>query len=234
MPRLDNEVLTEPLRWRETARCFVCSMTDLFWDQIPDEWIDGVFAIMAQRQSTIFQVLTKRADRMQAYMTQRDLPGRISDLIRLQLVDSMAGVPAWPLPNVEMGVSTEDQDTFDTRVESLGRTPAATRWISMEPMLEEIDPGNAFDDAPHGSEYGPIHWIVIGGESGHGARPFHLEWGLKILQQCKAAGVSSFFKQAGSKAFIGGLRLYLSDRKGEDLSELPPEFRIREYPRRIA
>jgi protein gp37 len=199
-------------------------MTDLFWDQVPDEWIDQVFAIMAicdgkrlrgnsgRRRlfnaAHAFQVLTKRAERMRRYLTDPETPYRIAAWVAKRYVgfrpvkggcDWLPWSP-WPLPQVWLGVSAENQATFDARVEHLGATPAAVRFVSLEPLLEAIDCGNAFDDPPEGSPYGRIDWAILGGESGPGARPMHPDWARRVRDQCQAAGTAYFFKQWGEWA----------------------------------
>jgi protein gp37 len=101
----------------------------------------------------------------------------------------------WPLPNVWLGTSPCDQATFDQLVPELGATPAAVRFLSIEPMLGPIDCGNAFDHAVE--PYHPIDWVICGGESGHEARPMHPDWARSLRDQCTAAGVPFFFKQWG-------------------------------------
>jgi len=205
--RFVEEALSLPLRWKRPRRIFVNSMSDLFHEKVADEWIDRIFAVMALCPQHVFQVLTKRPERMRAYVTSV-----IEDRIRFTRWAAVGAdvartvnreceaPPRWPLPNVHLGVSVENQETFDERVELLGRTPAALRFLSMEPLLEEIDCGNAFDDPPDDSPYGSIGWVIVGGESGPGARPMHPAWARSIRDQCAAAAVPYFFKQWGEWA----------------------------------
>lgn len=151
--RLVPEVLTQPLRWKRPRRIFVNSMSDLFHESVPDAWIDQIFAIMALSPRHTFQILTKRAERMHRYMEDRRAEGWTEGYIRL-LVDRPArafpkefkrlplnnnvNMP-WPLPNVWLGVSVENQAAADERIPRLLQTPAAVRWLSCEPLLGPID-----------------------------------------------------------------------------------------------
>lgn len=125
----------------------------------------------------------------------------------------------WPLPNVHLGVSCEDQARADERIPDLLETPAAVRFASAEPLLGPINFRHRLD------------WIICGGESGPGARPMHVEWARSIREQCAAAGVPFFMKQLGSHVIQGGKRLTLRDRKGADMSEWPHDLMVREFPR---
>ncbi len=179
----------------------------LFHDDVPFEFVDQVFAVMALCPQHSFQILTKRPARMLEYMN-----GLTAGAMR-EAAKQLSGYPgadpwdlddairfrAIPLPNVWLGVSAENQETFDDRVGLLGQVPAAVRFISIEPQMEAIDVGNAFDAPPEGSQYGPIHWVIVGGESGPGARPFDVAWGRDVVRQCQAAEVPVFFKQMGSR-----------------------------------
>jgi protein gp37 len=240
--------LTIPLKWRKPRRVFVNSMSDLFHEDVPDEFIDRVFAVMAVCPQHTFQVLTKRAERMSDYC--RRLPATYIH----QVADDFGALSElrdihFPLPNVWLGVSAEDQQRADERIPWLLKTPAAVRFVSAEPLLGPIDflswlalgPGKA---AWHLATYGdsqPLHWIIVGGESGSGARPCNADWVRSIVGQCKAAGVvACFVKQMGSNLVDGGIRLdgtrtdpqrvLLSSRKGGDPTEWPGDLRVREFP----
>ena len=232
--RFNEDWLDQPLRWTRPRMVFVCAHGDLFHENIPDEWIDRVFAVMALAPQHTFQVLTKRADRMREYMTSIDNnDGGRMDGLRDAMIEGNAQAlyasrtgedpSMWlavqlPLPNVWLGVSAEDQQRFDERVEHLGATPAAVRWISAEPLLGHIDTGNAFDDPPEGSPYRKIDWVVAGGESGPNARPMHPDWARSLRDQCAAAGVPFHFKQNGEWLEIDGPRCK-SIRTGRDPSD---------------
>jgi protein gp37 len=162
---LSEEILLQPLKWKRPRKIFVCSMTDLFGDWVRDEWIDKVFAIMALTPQHTFQILTKRPERERAYISNPQMPYRIArhvvDLAIDGTVDMYAYADAdtwpvasegddidmpenitlrrWPLPNVWLGVTAENQEMADKRIPDLLAPPAARRWVSIEPMLGPID-----------------------------------------------------------------------------------------------
>lgn len=192
-------------------------MSDLFHPDIPDAFIDRVFAVMALAPWHTFQVLTKRPERMREYLSRPAVKVRIgldamamcldaavrtsgrSTLgmgIQLEATDiNPGGLHTWPLPNVWCGVSVEDQATTDERIPLLLQTPAAVRWISAEPLLGPVslDCWPIFGD----DEKQLLHWVVVGGESGTHARPMHPQWARSLRDQCAAAGVAFLFKQWG-------------------------------------
>lgn len=253
---LDNDVLTAPLRWRKPRMIFVCSMTDLFEDGHPDGWIDSVFAVMALCPQNKFQVLTKRAKRMRGYMTNlgRNRARWQTDHQRIPYAidDTLGGrEPPWPLPNVWLGVSVEDQEHANERIPDLLATPAAVRFVSVEPMLGPVDlhlgrlrATPRENDAPadlHRASDNTL-WLICGGESGPGARPFDLQWARQIIAQCKAANVPVFMKQIGARpqgewkpglGFIppGDPWWTRGDRKGGSPDEWPEDLRVREFPK---
>lgn len=232
--RFNEQWLDQPLRWRRPRRIFVCAHGDLFHESVPDEWIDKVFAVMALAPQHTFQVLTKRAARMRAYLTNRDTLARLIALLA-HAVDGIAGadfkvsgvddgLPGFWLPNVWLGVSVENQDAADERIPLLQQTPAAVRWISAEPLLGPVDL-NAVPPPPgtrpvNGATISDISgclprwqthpmraklkdgidWVVVGGESGPGARPMHPDWARSLRDQCATAGVPLLFKQWGEWA----------------------------------
>jgi protein gp37 len=216
-------------------------MSDLFHESIPDEWVDRIFAVMALAPQHTFQVLTKRAERLPGYFSQIHHCGPYTDVITRIAAHTETIAPIrlrklWPLPNVQLGVSVEDQKTADERIPHLLNTPAAVRFISAEPLLGPIDVERYLDptgfqcidpDCVHrylkfvdeddyettsdndpicrdcgqvgtwtGYERG-VDWVIVGGESGHSARPMHPQWARGLRDQCDAAGVSFFFKQWG-------------------------------------
>lgn len=246
--------LLAPLRRRKPTTYFVNSMGDLFHEDIPDEWIDRVFAVMALAPQHTFQILTKRSARMRAYFAETwQLPARgairiddtltvparpartedrweqINSAIDAITMDplfeqdrfwtpegSVIGRPVWPrqpLPNVWLGISAEDQRRADERIPDLLATPAAIRFVSAEPLLGPIDfrditvpqqvgtwQLNALEcDCPDDEDTdlagATLDWIIVGGESGKGARPMHPDWARSIRDQCAAAGTAFFFKQ---------------------------------------
>lgn len=246
--------LEEPLSWKNPRRIFVNSMSDLFHEALPDEAIDRVFAVMSLCPRHTFQVLTKRPDRMLKYLDDDELPSRIdafaweiieqrvdplarrSDDIRATALDLEDG----PLPNCWLGVSVEDQKTADERIPLLLKTPAAIRFVSYEPALGPADFLNymtyTMADLEAGIVSKPIlDWIIVGGESGPGARPFGIEWARTTVLHGKGAGVPVFVKQLGARAGYqrqdGWRDLTYADRKGGDPAEWPADLRVREHPR---
>jgi protein gp37 len=211
--------LDEPLHWKKPRRVFVNSMSDLFHEALTNGQINRVFSVMARAPQHTFQVLTKRPARMADYFAW----ARVAN----------ATVKVWPLPNVWLGVSVEDQATADERIPLLLQTPAAVRWVSYEPALGPVDfeairvplAGESYmvRSALHatdglnrcdGIDQSRLDWIVVGGESGPGARPFDVGWAYYTIAQCRLA--------------VG--ELHLRDRKGGDMSEWEPGLRVREFP----
>lgn len=221
---LDENMLTQPLRWKKPRMIFVCSMTDLFADFVPDEWIDRVFAVMALCPQHIFQVLTKRSKRMREYvwsgkavavareafdMTCRAIRANSKSIVGSDfiLTGHIAHWRYWPLPNVWLGVSCEDQARADERIPDLLATPAAVRFVSAEPLIGPIYFKSSLrptcDRCPpwevpcivNCKHVSRLDWIIVGGESGPGARPMQVEWAENIMQQCKDAGTAFFMKQ---------------------------------------
>jgi len=202
------DTLTEPLRWRKPRRVFVNSMSDLFHARVPADFIARVWQTMQATPQHTYQILTKRASR---------LP-RIIDQIHDQL-----GLDE-PLPNVWLGVSIES-GRYTHRADHLRETPAAVRFISAEPLLDPLD-----DLSLNG-----IDWLIIGGESGPGARPLRLPWVEDLLADAADSGTAPFVKQLGSAwardAHTGGRTVHnLGDTKGGNPEHWPAPLRVREYP----
>lgn len=199
--RFNEGMLLDPLRWKRPRMIFVCAHGDLFAEGVPEQWIDQVFAVMAQAQQHTFQVLTKRPERMRFYLIERFGPYRVQEEAVRLLRGNAEPRPRWPLPNVWLGVSVEDQKRADERIPILLETPAAIRWISAEPLLGMLDVRRHIEMAHLDSELGlsnpGIDWIVVGGESGPGARPMHPDWARSLRDQSAAADVPFLFKQWG-------------------------------------
>jgi len=160
-----EHALEIPLRWKRPTTIFVNSMSDLFQKGVPLTFIQRAFAVMRQAHWHRFQILTKRADRLAA----------------------IAPALTWA-PNIWMGVSVENAD-YVGRIDDLRAVPAATRFLSLEPLLGPL---------PNLDLRG-IHWVIVGGESGPKARPMREEWAIDIRRQCDRAGVPFFFKQWGGR-----------------------------------
>ena len=282
---LDQKILEEPLRTIHPCTIFGGDMYDMFHESIPDVFIDRAVTVVALAQWNTFQFLTKRAERMMNYFQHltwdriRDCANQNWDggdhgvgaynLVsvaalgkkkRLQLYDDWTGFSRLakpPLPNLWLGVSVESQKYADERIPLLLQTPAAVRFLSVEPQLEAVDlrldhfesegmqpyfwhspTCESFCDYVCGGVEveGKIHWVICGGESGPKARPFDLAWPESLREQCKAAEVAFFMKQVGSNPqwpndVWRGLRPpKMRDRKGGDPSEWPESLRVREFP----
>ena len=224
---LEQKALDQVLRRRKPMGYFWCDMTDMFGEWVPDEWIDQCFGVMAATPQHRHFVLTKRPNRAAKYYNQFALDGQ--GFVTRGGVDYSAATaitdPArWPLPNVWLGVSVEDQQRADERIPHLLTTPAAVRFLSVEPLLGPVDLSH-YLGAPF-----PPNGVIVGGESGPGARPCAVEWVRSIQQQCQQAGVRFFFKQWGAYPTMGGKRIELRDPKGGDPSEWPEDLRVREMP----
>ena len=194
--RFNEAWLDQPLRWRKPRRIFVCAHSDLFHDEMPRQWIDKIFAVMACSPRHVFQILTKRPARMRSYMLDDPRDAINSEAAPLVHWDDMPET-SWPLPNVWLGVSAEDQDHADQRIPALLETPAAMRFLSAEPLLGRIDVSRYLPHPWESPEHGRLDWIIAGGESGAGARPMHPDWPRVLRDQCTAARVPFFFKQWG-------------------------------------
>jgi protein gp37 len=166
--RLVPEKLAEPLRWPTPKTIFVNSMSDLFHKDVPDAYVERVVQVMQKADWHTYQVLTKRAERLHDLMCSR------------------LGFAA-ALEHIWWGVSVEDRKYGLPRVEALRETPAALRFLSIEPLLEDLG-----EFSLEG-----IDWVIVGGESGVGARPMEKSWVIGIREQCRAANVPFFFKQWG-------------------------------------
>ncbi len=237
--------LSVPLHWRKPRRIGVSFMGDLFHQAVPDWFIARVFATMNEADQHTYLLLTKRPERMLAFSRE---------------CASLASVPgSWPMPNVWVGASVENQAAADQRIPLLLQTPAARRWISVEPMLGPVDllrwlpirPMTVPQRYERVSGAAPeVDWVVAGGESGPHARPADVAWFRSIVEQCKAAGVPCYVKQVGSSpcyfaplGWCGGDSWALETRPGDDRffprltsrsganpEEWPPDLRVQELP----
>ncbi len=213
---LHEPTLLKPLSWKQPRAIFWMDMSDAFGEWVPFEWIDKFLAIAALTPQHIHMFLTKRPERMAEYFATH------TGLTRAQLIGIEAsrvggrfeGTP-FPLHNVWLGTSVEDQKAADTRIPHLLRCPAAVRFLSCEPLLGPVDLTDipwpedrprfpATDDISDSRcslseiEGTRIHWVIAGGESGPGARPMHPDWPRSLRDQCETAGVPFFFKQWGA------------------------------------
>jgi len=254
------DALSEPSTWKTPQRVFVNSMSDLFHERVPLQFIDQVFAVMAWCSQHTFQILTKRPERMREY--SRELAGiepkwrahRLSSAGGFvgKFKQSTTGDLAWPLPNVWLGVSAEDQQRADERIPILLETSAAVRFISAEPLLGPIDleavplPGAAErwyglrgvaqptaekNSEPDDWKYwtrrqSRLDWVIVGGESGPKARSCRVDWIRAIVRQCRAASVPVFVKQLGAKPMDSGRKSGL--QPGVMLDEYNVRFQLKD------
>ncbi len=207
---LHPDWLEQPLHWRKPGMVFVPSMGDLFHDQVPAEFIGRVLNVIGISKQHTFQMLTKRPGWMCRVLTT------YYDTFGLA-----------PFENLWLGTSIEDEETKDKRIPDLLRTPAAVRFVSIEPMLGPVDLEpyfSVYDEhgEPSDGRYNPdgslmLSWVIVGGESGPGARPMHPDWARDIREQCQAVGVPFFFKQ------MGGVRKHEAGRllDGREWNEMP-------------
>lgn len=180
-----DDKLYEPLHLRKPSVIFVCSMGDLFHKDVPVQWIDMVFASMTMYPQHHYIILTKRSERMCEYSHYRRFP-----------------------ENVYAGSSVEDQPSADLRLPWLLKTKAAHRFVSVEPMIEDIDivpyiePFHEYDPLLNRNP-SPVNQVILGGESGPGARLMHPNWARRMRDECEAAAVPFYFKQWGAKYITG-------------------------------
>lgn len=203
------ERLDQPLKWKKPRRIFVCSMGDLFHEDVPFWKVDEVFAIMQKADHHIYMVLTKRPRRMHKYFTEWlegenrfiNLEGAYRDM----KIDPPR-VTCFPFHNVWLGVTVENQAAADERIPWLLKTPAEVRFVSVEPMLGPVNLEPYLQYPPMTenykmtfglNEFKGLDWVICGGESGPHARPMHPDWARGLRDQCQVAGVPFFFKQWG-------------------------------------
>lgn len=323
--RFIEDALDLPLRWRRPRRVFVDSMSDLFFEKFTNEEIAAVFAVMALAPRHTFQVLTKRPARAREWFAwaEAEWPklhsltaiqemrarghGPDSNVVltyargervleELRRVEDDFAAP-WPLPNVHLGVSVENQAAADERIPLLLQTPAAVRFLSVEPLLGPVDlsrwlavvcscarcgaesdglhdfcpecktdnlvtlwgarqlermrTGERYENGVQPDDDGPgLDWVIVGGESGPGARPCDVAWIRSIVEQCRAADVACFVKQLGAASIVSSqaqfsmlapigdptrwgrieIPMVLKDRKGGDPAEWPEDLRVRQFP----
>lgn len=190
--------LDQPLRWKKPRRIFVNSMSDLFHDEIPDNYIAKVFAVMAAAKQHTFQLLTKRHGRMRSLLNNDGFRAMVGlEWLNSDLIPDTTTRPSWPLQNVWLGVSVENQQWADIRIPALLDTPAAIRFLSCEPLLGGIDLN--VSSFIGGSWLEGLDWVIVGGESGRGARPMKAEWARIIRDQVLNTNRMAFhFKQWGA------------------------------------
>lgn len=240
---VDEKILMQPAHWKKARKIFVENQSDLLGEWVEYELIDRVWQAMLDNPQHTYQVLTKRAACLLEYLSEDTVGGRAHH----------GTPPDW----IWLGVSCEDQKTADERIPLLLRTPAAVRFVSYEPALGPIDFNETRDWLTPNTVYrkremvgclSHLDWIIVGGESGLGSRPFDIHWARNTVEQCKDANVPCFVKQLGTKPMyrahgddnprhlFNGLQLLhsngsqLKDRKGGTWEEWPADLRVREFP----
>lgn len=208
---LHDDRLDTPLSWQKPRLVFVDSMSDLFHPAVPFDFIDKVFAAMILAPNHVFQILTKRPERMAEYMDAgcATLTERWSAASRERF--SKFADPDYPPENVWLGTSVESQKVTD-RIDSLRSIDASVRFLSLEPLLSRL-PNLDLEN---------IDWVIVGGESGHQARRMAGDWVREIRDQCQEADVPFFFKQWGGRHSKEGGR----ELDGEKWSEMPQEINM--------
>lgn len=213
---LDERVLERIERRRKPTKFFLCDMTDWFGGWVPEQFIDRIIVTIGRCREHAFQLLTKRADRMAEYFNARYVRGRINDVAcqdgsAVWLNDAGKPVgPKWPLPNLWLGVSCENQATAEERIPHLLKTPAAIRFLSVEPLIEYVDLSPWLDK---------LDWVICGCESGHKRRYMSLDWATNLGGQCAAYGTAFFMKQMEIDGKVSG-----------DIEAFPTELRVRQFP----
>jgi protein gp37 len=190
---LHPDALERPFHWRKPRKVFVNSMSDLFHSDVPADFIAEVFAVMVAASRHTYQVLTKRPQRMAALVGDDGFRALVERIVHERYETHMFA--GWPYPSIWLGTSIET-DSLSFRARRLAETPAAVRFLSCEPLLGPL-PSLELDG---------IDWVIVGGESGHGARPVATEWVRDIRDRCVAAGVPFLFKQWGGRTPKAGGR----------------------------
>lgn len=277
-PRWNGKVLDltdrlgDPLRWRKPQRIFVNDMGDTFHPEVSFTYITAMFGVMAACPQHTFMLLTKRPERMLEFyrwVEKREMEGRsmfcddspewrIWQMLHVSARRKGVKVPShhgggWPLPNVWVGTTCEDQTRAEERIPFLIQVPAVVRFLSLEPLLGDINiglmgtqPSTWMNGQQYRMVHQDIHWAITGGESGPRARQCAREWLVNIVRQCHEAGTPCFVKQLGSayvdeKNAIGGRYVKvpeeygspvkrLKDMAGRDMAEWPSSLRVRQYP----
>jgi len=230
--RLVPDKLTEPLKWKKPAMVFVNSMSDLFHESVPFDYVDQVMAVIALCPQHTFQALTKRPERMAEYLNDITLNNRVGmEMAKISDAADRARIkhehPGWfferppqrampPIRNLWLGTSVENQAAADERIPHLLKCPAAVRFLSVEPLLGEVELVSVADDGLNSinaltgnrlvegqcRDGAAVDWVIVGGESGAKARPCNVAWIRSVVQQCKTDGVPVFVKQLGARPCI--------------------------------
>lgn len=237
--------LREPDKWVVSRRVAVAPLGDLFHQSVPDEFILSVFRTMLRNPRHTFVVMTRRVERMAEFSRRLCLNERLNALY----LATVGGRPYLPLaPHIWMGTSVENQEWADKRIPVLLQVDCRVRFLSVEPMLGPVDLRHVRHDGlvtdaltgswtsdggqvRQGCHRSRIGWAIIGGESGPKARLCDMDWMRSIRNQCKAAGVSLWVKQAGTRPCNGSILLPYTGKPRATLDELPVDLRIRDFPK---
>jgi protein gp37 len=243
-----ESALEKPLRWKKPRKIFVCSMGDLFHESVPFDWIDKVMAVIALCPQHTFQILTKRPERMAEYFTNiEDRTEKIAecsmrapfgvwddaDTVCDNLFDVFRDYRLTPLDNLWLGITAETQQRANERIPILKTIPAVKHFVSCEPLLSEIDfrqivipkwycPPMTVEERFENKhfDYQGLDWVIVGGETGHNARPCKIEWIERIVEDCKAASVPVFVKQ-----------ITVNGKPSKNMAEWPEHLRLRDFPK---
>lgn len=231
--------LFEPLKWVKPRKIFVNSLSDVWHKDVPFQYVSAMFGVMAATPEHTFQVLTKRHAEMLAWYEQTGGAEECAEAAASWLEHLLAGDQittgiynrylarlargadrAWPLDNVWLGVSAENQEMYEARVPYLTQCPATVHWVSAEPLLGPLQVLSV-------SQTSEVDWIVVGGESGPRARGMELSWAKRILDDCDAVGIAVSMKQLGTVLAKNYPR---SGKKGGNWDGWPKHLRIRQFP----
>lgn len=197
---MHTDRLDLPMRWRKPQVIFVNSVSDLFHEQVPFDFVDRVFLEMSNASLHTFIILTKRPERMNEYVLSWTLDGGW-----YRRGNSDIWLTKYPYSNVWLGVSVEDQKTADKRIPYLLKTNAVKRIVSVEPLIGEVDLKDYIQSGTG------LDWVIVGGESGANARPMKVEWVRTLCSQCEEANIPFFFKSWGEWLPAGQRSVYPSD-----------------------
>jgi protein gp37 len=215
-----SDRLSQPASWKTPRSVFVCSLSDLFNESVPDDFIDQAIGQMALAEKHLFMVLTKRIERAAAYW--QDLATRWDALFSASGVSLFAPTP-FPPKNIWFGTSIENNKVLSERLEPLISIDCRVRFLSIEPLLEPLTL------APYAAMLKHVRWVIVGGESGANARPFRVEWAEQIQHFCHSQMIPFFMKQLGDLSLYKSGRIF-AGKRGHDVDKFPASIQIREFP----
>jgi protein gp37 len=223
----------QPFKWNAAAeaagvraRVFCASLADVFDNSVPREWRADLFRVIHNTPHLDWLLLTKRIGNAREMIERARIDGHLLT----------SGSKHWPWPNVWLGATVVNQEEADRDIPKLLATPARIRFLSCEPLLGPIDFAGWWVDhqnpAMHETTLEALDWVIVGGESGGGARGMDVGWAVDIVEQCKAVETAVFVKQLGARPFMspGPITWPTTSTKGSDMSEWPEVLRVREFP----